>query len=54
MGTACDYSGRVFGLKNLFVVDGASIAGAAGAANPSLTIAANAERLMEQIIPQLI
>jgi cholesterol oxidase len=54
MGTACDYSGRVFGVKNLFVVDGASIAGAAGAANPSLTIAANAERLMEQIIPQLI
>ena len=53
MGTACDLSGKVFGVEGLFVVDGASIPGAAGAANPALTIAANAERMMEEIIPQL-
>ena len=54
MGSACDYSGRVYGVENLFVIDGASIPGAAGAANPALTVAANAERMMEQIIPLLV
>ena len=53
MGSTCDYSGRVYGIDNLFIVDGAAIPGAVGAANPSLTIAANAERMMEQIIPTL-
>jgi cholesterol oxidase len=38
----------------LYVIDGASIPGAAGAANPALTVAANAERMMEQIIPQIL
>ncbi|HBS41888.1 MAG TPA: hypothetical protein DEA26_04350 [Oceanospirillales bacterium] len=54
MGTACDLSGKVFGVENLFVVDGAALPGAAGAANPALTIAANAERMMEEIIPQIV
>ena len=54
MGSSCDYSGRVFGLENLYVVDGASIPGAVGAANPALTVAANAERMMDQLIPTLV
>jgi cholesterol oxidase len=53
MGTACDLNGKVYGVENLYVIDGASIPGAAGAANPALTVAANAERMMEQIIPQI-
>jgi len=36
------------------VVDGASIPGSAGAANPSLTIGANAERMMEWLIPNRV
>ncbi|WP_296030428.1 GMC oxidoreductase [uncultured Alcanivorax sp.] len=54
MGEACDYNGKVLGTDNLFVVDGASIPGSSGAANPSLTIGANAERMMEQIIAEHI
>lgn len=53
MGVACNESGAVYGAPGLFVVDGAAIPGSSGAANPSLTIAANAERMMELIIPQL-
>lgn len=53
MGYACDELGRVYGSSNLFVVDGASIPGSTGAANPSLTIGANAERMMEGLIPLL-
>ncbi len=45
---------KVLGTDNLFVVDGASIPGSSGAANPSLTIGANAERMMEQIIAEHI
>jgi cholesterol oxidase len=37
----------------LYVVDGAAIPGSSGSANPALTIAANAERMMEEIIPQI-
>lgn len=51
MGYACDDLGRVYGAANVFVVDGASIPGSTGAANPSLTIGANAERIMEGLIP---
>jgi len=49
MGIACSFEGEVYGAPNLFVVDGATIPGSTGAANPSLTIGANAERIMEQL-----
>jgi cholesterol oxidase len=50
MGKACDFAGRVDRHPGLYVVDGALIEGSAGLANPSLTIAAIAERCMEQIL----
>ena len=54
MNLACDgNTGEVFGQPNLFVVDGASMPGTTAAANPALTVAANAERMMEHIIPQI-
>lgn len=53
MGSACDLSGKVYGVEGLYVVDGAAIPGSSGSANPALTIAANAERMMEEIIPQI-
>ena len=54
MNMACDQLGRVYGAPNLFVVDGSCIPGSSGAANPSLTIGANAERMMEALVPQLV
>ena len=54
MGVACSELGEVFGSPNLFVIDGALIPGSTGAANPSLTIAANAERIMETLVNQLV
>jgi cholesterol oxidase len=53
MGTACSDIGEVLGTPNLFVVDGALIPGSTGAANPSLTIAANAERVMERLVAKI-
>jgi len=50
LGKACDLDGRVFGYQNLYVVDGSLIPGSTGCANPSLTIAALAERIMEQFV----
>ncbi|MBA53943.1 MAG: cholesterol oxidase [Pseudomonadales bacterium] len=50
MGQACDYQGELEGLSDLFVVDGALMPGSTACANPSLTIAANAERIMEELI----
>lgn len=53
MGDACDNLGQLYGYRNLFVVDGSLLPGSAGAANPSLTIAANAERIMATVAPGL-
>jgi len=50
LGKACDLDGRVFGYQNLYVVDGSLIPGSTGCANPSLTIAALAERIMDQCV----
>ena len=50
-GIVCDLYGRVKGYQGLYVVDGAFIpGGSAGGVNPSFTIAALAERSMENII----
>jgi cholesterol oxidase len=54
MGDACDQMGQLYGYRNLFVIDGSLLPGSAAAVNPSLTIAANAERIMEQLVPQLL
>jgi cholesterol oxidase len=50
-GTACDMYGRVKDHRGLYVVDGAYVpGGSTGGVNPSFTIAALAERSMENII----
>jgi cholesterol oxidase len=50
-GTACDMHGRVKDHPGLYVVDGAFVpGGSTGGVNPSFTIAALAERSMENII----
>lgn len=46
-----DSYGRVFGYDNLYVTDGAAMPGPVGA-NPSLTIAAFAERCVERIVSE--
>ncbi|MEV6345400.1 GMC oxidoreductase [Actinoplanes sp. NPDC051851] len=50
MGKATDYAGLVTGYTNLYCVDGALLPGSTCLANPSLTITANAERLMDRFI----
>ena len=50
LGRACNDYGRVKGQARLFVVDGAMVPVGSLGCNPSLTIAALAERNMEQII----
>lgn len=50
MGTVCDLDGRVMGQDGLYVLDGALIPGTTGACNPSMTIAAVAERAMDNIV----
>ncbi|SFN20076.1 cholesterol oxidase [Izhakiella capsodis] len=50
LGMATDNYGRIHGAKNLYVMDGAALPGSAGLVNPSLTIAALAERNIQEII----
>ncbi|AZG44344.1 GMC oxidoreductase [Gordonia insulae] len=47
---AADQNGAVHGYDNLYVVDGAFAPGAVGLVNPSLTIAAMAERTMDRFV----
>jgi len=50
MGSVCDYEGRVLGQSGLYVLDGALLPGTAAACNPSMTIAAVAERALKRIV----
>ncbi|MGK2382530.1 GMC oxidoreductase [Gordonia tangerina] len=50
MGPVCDLEGRVHGQRGLYVLDGALIPGNTAACNPSMTIAAVAERALDEIV----
>ncbi len=50
MGAVCNLEGRVHGQRGLYVLDGALMPGTTAACNPSLTIAAIAERAMDHIV----
>lgn len=50
IGKVCDDWGRVLGQSGLYVNDGALIPGSTACANPSLTIAALAERNIDHIV----
>ena len=50
LGKACELNGQVKRHPGLYVVDGSLIEGSTGLANPSFTIAALAERCMDQIL----
>ncbi len=50
MGQVCDLEGRVQGQQGLYVLDGALLPGTSGACNPSMTIAAVAERALDDIV----
>lgn len=52
MGSVCDLDGRVQGQRGLYVLDGALIPGTTGACNPSMTIAAVAERAMDTLVTE--
>ncbi len=51
IGKVCDAHGRVLGQRGLYVTDGALIPGSTACANPSLTIAALAERNAATVVP---
>lgn len=53
MEAACDEIGQLYGYRDLFVIDGSLLPGSAATVNPALTVAANAERVMEALIPSL-
>ncbi|MEW2353135.1 GMC oxidoreductase [Spirillospora sp. NPDC029432] len=50
MGTVCDLAGRVRGHRGLYVLDGALMPGTTAACNPSMTIAAVAERAADELV----
>ncbi|MDJ0467358.1 GMC oxidoreductase [Rhodococcoides fascians] len=50
MGAVCDLDGRVLGQRGLYVLDGALMPGTTAACNPSMTIAALAERALDNIV----
>lgn len=50
METVCDLEGRVKDNPGLYVLDGSLIPGTTGACNPSMTIAAVAERALDRIV----
>src|SRR5690606_20996505 len=52
MGSVCDLDGRVLGQRGLYVLDGALLPGNAAACNPSMTIAAVAERALDNLVAQ--
>ncbi|WP_019929142.1 GMC oxidoreductase [Nocardia sp. BMG111209] len=52
MGSVCDLDGRVLGQRGLYVLDGALIPGNCAACNPSMTIAAVAERALDHLVTQ--
>lgn len=52
METVCDLDGRVHDNPGLYVLDGALMPGTTAACNPSMTIAAIAERAMDNIVRQ--
>lgn len=52
MGKVCDLDGRVHDNPGLYVLDGALMPGTTAACNPSMTIAAIAERAMDNIVAQ--
>lgn len=52
MGSVCDLDGRVRGQRGLYVLDGALMPGNSAACNPSMTIAAVAERALDNLVVQ--
>jgi cholesterol oxidase len=46
----CDLDGRVHGQRGLYVLDGALMPGTTAACNPSMTIAAIAERALDNLV----
>ncbi len=50
MNSVCDLEGRVLGQRGLHVLDGALMPGTTAACDPSMTIAAIAERALDQIV----
>ncbi|MBN6039674.1 GMC oxidoreductase [Amycolatopsis sp. 195334CR] len=50
MGSVCDLEGRVLGQRGLYVLDGALMPGTTAACNPSMTIAAVAERALSRLV----
>jgi cholesterol oxidase len=52
MNVVCDLAGRVQGHRGLYVLDGALMPGNTAACNPSMTIAAVAERATDELLAQ--